>query len=122
MVEDEMDDTAIAADAGASSSAQENDKQEGRRLALLEVEVADLRCRCQAQAAEMDYAPAFQMGHPKNFELASRLAMLLPGDIDYVFYTNSGSESVDTALKMALAYHRARGEAHRQRLIGRVRG
>ncbi len=76
----------------------------------------------QAQAAEMDYAPAFQVGHPKNFELASRLAMLLPGDIDYVFYTNSGSESVDTALKMALAYHRARGKGHRQRLIGRVRG
>ena len=76
----------------------------------------------QAQAAQMDYAPAFQMSHPGNFELASRLAMLLPGDLDYVFYTNSGSESVDTALKIALAYHRANGEAHRQRLIGRVRG
>jgi beta-alanine--pyruvate transaminase len=76
----------------------------------------------QAQAAEMDYAPAFQVAHPKNFELASRLAMLLPGDIDHVFYTNSGSEAVDTALKIALAYHRSRGEAHRQRLIGRVRG
>lgn len=76
----------------------------------------------QKQAAELDYAPAFQMGHPKAFELASRLATLMPGDLDHVFYTNSGSESVDTALKIALAYHRARGEASRTRLIGRERG
>jgi beta-alanine--pyruvate transaminase len=75
-----------------------------------------------AQAAEMDYAPAFQMGHPKAFELAARLAAMLPGDLDHVFFTNSGSESVDTALKIALAYHRAKGEATRVRLIGRARG
>ncbi|HSN97689.1 MAG TPA: aspartate aminotransferase family protein, partial [Candidatus Nanopelagicales bacterium] len=76
----------------------------------------------QAQAAEMDFAPAFQMGHPKAFELASRIAALAPGDIDHVFYSNSGSEAVDTALKIALAYHRARGEPSRTRLIGRERG
>jgi beta-alanine--pyruvate transaminase len=76
----------------------------------------------QAQAAEMDYAPAFQMGHPKAFELAARVAALAPGDLDHVFFSNSGSEAVDTALKIALAYHRARGEAGRTRLIGRERG
>jgi beta-alanine--pyruvate transaminase len=76
----------------------------------------------QAQAAEMDYAPAFQMGHPKAFELASRVAALAPGDLDHVFFTNSGSEAVDTALKMAIAYHRLKGEASRTRLIGRERG
>ena len=76
----------------------------------------------QRQAAEMDYAPAFQMGHPKAFELAARLAALLPGDLDHVFYTNSGSEAVDTALKIALAYQRLRGEGARTRLIGRERG
>jgi beta-alanine--pyruvate transaminase len=76
----------------------------------------------QAQAAEMDYAPAFQMGHPKAFELAARVAALAPGDLDHVFFSNSGSEAVDTALKIALAYHRVRGEATRTRLIGRERG
>jgi len=76
----------------------------------------------QRQAAEMDYAPAFQMGHPKAFELAARVAALLSGDLDHVFFTNSGSEAVDTALKIALAYHRACGEATRTRLIGRERG
>ncbi|MDR3515831.1 MAG: aspartate aminotransferase family protein [Azospirillaceae bacterium] len=76
----------------------------------------------QRQVAELDYAPAFQMGHPKAFELASRLAAMLPGDLNHVFFTNSGSEAVDTALKIALAYHRARGEGSRQRLIGRERG
>jgi beta-alanine--pyruvate transaminase len=76
----------------------------------------------QAQAAEMDYAPAFQMGHPKAFELASRLAALMPGDLGKVFFTNSGSEAVDTALKIALAYHRVRGEGQRTRFIGRERG
>lgn len=76
----------------------------------------------QDQAAEMDYAPAFQMGHPKAFEAANRLAALMPGDLDHVFFTNSGSESVDTALKIALAYHRAKGDASRTRLIGRERG
>jgi len=74
------------------------------------------------QAAEMDYAPPFQMAHPKAFELADKVAKLTPAGINKVFFTNSGSESVDTALKMALAYHRVRGEGHRTRLIGRERG
>ena len=76
----------------------------------------------QAQAAELDYAPPFQMAHPKAFELADRLAKLAPAGLDHVFFTNSGSESVETALKIALAYHRARGEGSRTRLIGRERG
>jgi len=74
------------------------------------------------QTAELDYAPAFQMGHPKAFELANRLVEMAPDGIDHVFYTNSGSESVETALKIAIAYHRARGEGSRTRLIGRERG
>jgi beta-alanine--pyruvate transaminase len=74
------------------------------------------------QVAELDFAPTFQMGHPKAFEAASKLAAIAPGDLDRIFYTNSGSESVDTALKIALAYHRARGEGHRTRFIGRERG
>jgi len=76
----------------------------------------------QAQAAEMDFAPPFQMGHPKAFELAERLLEIAPAGMGKVFFTNSGSESVDTALKMALAYHRARGDGTRTRLIGRERG
>lgn len=76
----------------------------------------------QAQIAEMDYAPAFQMGHPSAFELASRIAAMAPEGLDHVFFTNSGSESVETALKIALAYHKARGEGGRTRLIGRERG
>ncbi len=76
----------------------------------------------QKQAAELDYAPAFQIGHPKAFELANRLVDLAPDGMDNVFFTNSGSESVETALKMALAYHRVRGEGSRFRLIGRERG
>lgn len=76
----------------------------------------------QHQAAELDYAPAFQMGHPIVFELANRLVDLAPKGMDHVFFTNSGSESVETALKMAIAYHRARGEGSRTRLIGRERG
>lgn len=76
----------------------------------------------QRQAAEMDYAPVFQMGHPKVFELASRVAAMLPDPLNHVFFSNSGSEAVDTALKVALAYHRARGEGTRTRLIGRERG
>jgi len=75
-----------------------------------------------AQTAELDYAPAFQMGHPKAFELANRLVDIAPDNMEHVFYTNSGSESVETALKMAIAYHRARGEGTRTRLIGRERG
>jgi beta-alanine--pyruvate transaminase len=74
------------------------------------------------QVGRLDYAPAFQMGHPLSFEAAARVAGMLPGDLDRVFFTNSGSESVDTALKIALAYHRVRGEAARTRLIGRERG
>jgi beta-alanine--pyruvate transaminase len=74
------------------------------------------------QAAELDYAPPFQMGHPKAFELAERLVQLTPKGLDKVFFTNSGSESVETALKMAIAYHRVRGEGSRTRLIGRERG
>ena len=76
----------------------------------------------RAQAERMDYAPAFQMGHPLQFELASRVAALLPGDLDHVFFVNSGSEAVDTALKIALAYHQAAGEPERTMLIGRARG
>jgi len=76
----------------------------------------------QKQVAELDFAPAFQMGHPLAFEFADKLAQMAPGDLKRVFFTNSGSESVDTALKLALAYHRARGEGHRVRLIGRERG
>ncbi|QKV17548.1 aspartate aminotransferase family protein [Oricola thermophila] len=76
----------------------------------------------QKQAAELDYAPAFQMGHPKAFELAARLAAKLPSPLDHVFFTNSGSESVDTALKIALAYQRQIGQGTRTRLIGRERG
>ena len=74
------------------------------------------------QAGKLDYAPAFQMGHPSVFEFAAKLTNLLGADFDHVFFTNSGSESVDTALKIAIAYHRARGEGTRQRLIGRERG
>jgi beta-alanine--pyruvate transaminase len=74
------------------------------------------------QIQELDYAPAFQMGHPKVFELASRVATLMPGSLDHVFFTNSGSESVDTALKIALAYHNVQGQGTRTRLIGRERG
>ena len=76
----------------------------------------------QDQAAEMDFAPSFQMAHPKAFELADKLAQLTPAGLNRIFFTNSGSESVETALKMALAYHRARGEGTRTRLIGRERG
>ena len=74
------------------------------------------------QLAEMDFAPVFQMGHPLAFELANDVVRWLPKGLDHVFFTNSGSESVDTALKIALAYHRIRGEGTRTRLIGRERG
>jgi beta-alanine--pyruvate transaminase len=74
------------------------------------------------QAAQMDFAPPFNMGHPLAFELANRLVQIAPPELKKVFFTNSGSEAVDTALKMALAYHRARGEGGRTRLIGRERG
>ena len=74
------------------------------------------------QAGELDYAPAFQLGHPKAFELANRLIDIAPDGMSHVLYTNSGSESVDTALKVALAYHRVKGNGSRTRLIGRERG
>ncbi|MGB3719743.1 MAG: aspartate aminotransferase family protein [Proteobacteria bacterium] len=76
----------------------------------------------QEAAARLDYAPPFQYGHPQVFELSSRLALMAPGDLEYTLFANSGSEAVDTALKVALAYHRARGEGSRTRFIGRERG
>ncbi|WP_408904273.1 aspartate aminotransferase family protein [Pararoseomonas sp. SCSIO 73927] len=76
----------------------------------------------QKQAAIMDFAPTFQLGHPIAFEAAARVAEMTPAGIDKVFFTNSGSESADTALKIALAYQKARGQAQRVRLIGRERG
>jgi beta-alanine--pyruvate transaminase len=75
----------------------------------------------QKQAATMDFAPLFQMGHPKAFESASALAEITPQGLNRVFFCNDGSEGVDTALKIALAYHRVRGDAGRTRLIGRER-
>lgn len=75
----------------------------------------------QRQATQLDYAPSFQWSHPLPFDLASRICALLPG-FSQVFFTNSGSEAADTALKIALAYHKARGEGGRTRLIGRERG
>jgi beta-alanine--pyruvate transaminase len=74
------------------------------------------------QLATLDFAPTFQMGHPLPFRLAAALSEFAPPGLDRIFFTNSGSESVDTALKMALAYHRARGEGQRVRLIGREKG
>ena len=76
----------------------------------------------QKQAATMDFAPPFQMAHPLAFELANRIVEIAPKGLDHVFFCNSGSEAVDTALKIAIAYHRARGEGARTRLIGRERG
>lgn len=76
----------------------------------------------KTQAEQLDYSMAFQLGHPKVFELANQLTDMAPDGIDYAFFVNSGSEAVDTALKMALAYHRLRGDASRTRLIGRERG
>ena len=74
------------------------------------------------QAGELDYATCFQLGHPGAFRLAERLAGMAPQGLDAVFFSNSGSEAVDTALKIALAYHHARGESARTGLIGRERG
>ncbi|HEY4137839.1 MAG TPA: aminotransferase class III-fold pyridoxal phosphate-dependent enzyme, partial [Casimicrobiaceae bacterium] len=74
------------------------------------------------QAGRMDYAPPFQMGHPLAFALAEEVVKLLPRDIDHVFFGNSGSEAVDTALKIALAYWQAKGQPQRVRFIGRQRG
>jgi beta-alanine--pyruvate transaminase len=74
------------------------------------------------QADRMDFAPNFQLGHPAAFELANRLVEIMPGDLDHVFFTNSGSESADTALKIALGYHYVCGNGSKTRLIGRERG
>jgi len=83
---------------------------------------ASIVAAIQGQAAELDYAPPFQFAHPKAFALSNRIAALAPADLDHVFFCNSGSEAVDTALKIALAYHHVRGEGSRTRLIGRERG
>jgi len=82
----------------------------------------EIKAAIMRQLEEMDYAPSFQMGHPKSFELAARHVAMLPGDLDHAFYCNSGSEAVDSALKIALAWQRARGQGTRTRLIGRERG
>ena len=76
----------------------------------------------RSQVGELDFVGSFQTGHPKSFELANKLTNLAPDGLDHVFFTNSGSEAVDTALKIALAYHRVRGEGTRTRFIGRDRG
>lgn len=76
----------------------------------------------QRQVATLDFAPSFQFGHPDAFTLATRLAGMFPQGLEHVFFANSGSEAVDSALKIALAYHKARGEGGRVRLIGRERG
>src|SRR3546814_5793157 len=81
-------------------------------------EIADA---VHAQLLEMDYGPHFQTGHPSSFELARRVAQLTPEGLDHVFFCCSGSESVDSAMKIALAYHRARGEGQRLRFISRER-
>ncbi|MDO9561068.1 MAG: aspartate aminotransferase family protein, partial [Bradyrhizobium sp.] len=82
-------------------------------------EIADAVHR---QLTTLDYAPSFQIGHPLAFDFAEKLAAVAPAGLDRIFFTNSGSESVDTALKIALAYHRAAGQATRTRFIGRERG
>ncbi len=76
----------------------------------------------QEAAATLDFAPGFQMGHPYSFALAERVVAMLPGALDHVFFANSGSEAVDSALKLALAYFQARGEPQRTRFVGRLRG
>ena len=76
----------------------------------------------QRQLLTLDYAPAFQYGHPKSFELANRIKALTPAGLDYVFFTNSGSECADTSLKMARAYWRLKGQPAKTRLIGRAKG
>src|SRR5262249_23108351 len=82
----------------------------------------EIAAAVERQLMNLDFAPSFQMGHPIAFDFARRLAEIAPKGLDRVFFTNSGSESVDTALKIALAYHRATGQSTRTRLIGRERG
>ena len=81
----------------------------------------EIREAVSRQLGELDYTPHFQLGFPGSFELARQLAELTPGDLNRLFFTCSGSEAVETSLKIALAYHRARGEAQRIRLVGRER-
>ena len=76
----------------------------------------------QEAAATLDFAPGFQMGHPYSFALAERVVEMLPGDLDHVFFANSGSEAVDSALKIAMAYFQSKGEPQRTRFVGRMRG
>jgi len=74
-----------------------------------------------AQMSELDYTPHFQTGHPSSFELARMVAKITPGDLNYVFFCNSGSEAVESAIKIALAYHVANGEGQRTRFVSRER-
>src|SRR5688572_23026700 len=74
------------------------------------------------QLMSLDYAPSFQMGHPISFDFAQALAAIAPAGLDRIFFTNSGSEAADTAIKMAIAYHRARGQGHRTKIVGREKG
>lgn len=83
---------------------------------------AKIRAAIQTQAAQLDYAPCFQMGHPLAFQAASKLVEIAPQGLNRVFFCNDGSEAVDTAMKIALAYHKAQGQAQRMRFIGRERG
>ena len=115
----------------ASASGQFYDMTDGRRVrdgfsglwcSMLGHNQPRIVEAISAQARRLDYSPAFNFGHEAAFELATRIAEQFPGQLNHVFFTNSGSEAVDTALKMALAYHRLRGEAGRTRLIGRVGG
>jgi beta-alanine--pyruvate transaminase len=82
----------------------------------------EITAAIREQAGVMDYAPPFQMGHPLAFELAQQLTRMLPKGVDHVFFGNSGSEAVDTALKIALAYWQSKGQLQRTRLVGRMRG
>src|SRR3954465_1989711 len=82
----------------------------------------EIAAAVERQLMNLDFAPSFNMGHPLAFDFAARLAEIAPDGLDRIFFTNSGSESVDTALKIALAYHRANGQGTRTRLIGRERG
>ncbi|HAT87857.1 MAG TPA: aspartate aminotransferase family protein, partial [Rhizobiales bacterium] len=81
-------------------------------------EIADA---VHGQFKELDFAPSFNFGHPLSFELSERLAKMLPGDLNNLFFTNSGSESADTAIKIAYAYHDAKGDTGRKRIISRQR-
>ncbi|MCC6468993.1 MAG: aminotransferase class III-fold pyridoxal phosphate-dependent enzyme [Alphaproteobacteria bacterium] len=82
-------------------------------------EIADA---CHKQLLTLDYVPPFQFGHDLSFDLARRVAELLPGDLDYVFFANSGSEAIDSAMKIALQFHRSNGQAQRTRFVSRERG